>query len=118
MLFFTHRQLWGILWAKMRCFCTHLTIGEGMGAFLRIILAQNYAHHSGPLFLYIHNIWLSSSSQLLIFLANQNQTKSKPNQTNPHTGSVEQPNAANRFDEEMLCKCFDKCSKALAINTG
>ena len=22
------------------------------------------------------------------------------------------------FDEEMLCKCFDKCSKALAINTG
>ena len=24
----------------------------------------------------------------------------------------------NRFDEEMLCKCFDKCCKALAINTG
>ena len=23
-----------------------------------------------------------------------------------------------RSDEEMLCKCFDKCSKALAINTG
>ena len=22
------------------------------------------------------------------------------------------------LDEEMLCKCFDKCSKALAINTG
>ena len=23
-----------------------------------------------------------------------------------------------QLDEEMLCKCFDKCSKALAMNTG